>query len=220
MIEALISIFAPHYCTNCLKVGTKLCDHCMNNINIEPLSNCLQCAGPLIKQTCSNCKLPYSYIDSYLPRTGVIKQLIEDFKFNGARATAKPLAKILDNQMPHFPGQVVITYLPTARAHIRQRGYDHSRLIAKHLARRRKLKLQNLLIRKRTARQVGSSRQARLQQAKGLYKSRRSLDPKVTYILIDDVVTTGASVYYAAKAMRAAGAEKIAVITVAYTPRS
>lgn len=220
MIEALISILAPHHCINCLEVGAKLCDHCMNNINISQLSYCLRCRGRLVQQNCTSCRLPYSYIASYMPRTGLIKQLIDDYKFSGARAAAKSLAKILDSNMPYFPGEVVVTYLPTARKHIRQRGFDHSRLIAKHLAQRRQLKLKNLLRRKRTAQQVGSSRADRIKQAKGLYSSSARLNQEITYILIDDVVTTGASVYQAAKAMRAAGARKIAVITVAYTPRS
>lgn len=220
MIERLISLLAPHYCSHCLKSGAVFCEHCMNNIEFSPLSYCVKCGHVLNNQDCSKCDLPYSYIDSYIEREGPIKQLIEDFKFNGARSGVKPLVKILDSHMPYFPGETIITYVPTARAHVRQRGYDHTKLMAKSLAKNRKIKVQGLLSRKRTAKQVGADRKTRLQQAKDLYFATNKLDVETTYVLIDDVITTGATIRYASQALWDAGARKIAVITVAHTSRS
>lgn len=220
MLEGLISLLAPHYCINCRRIGSKLCDNCKNNIEFRPLANCVQCGSRLEQQNCRVCQLPYDYIAACTVREGLVQQLIDDFKFHGARAAAGPLAAMLAEQLAYFPDKVVVTHVPTAAAHVRQRGYDHAALLAKQVARRRRLQYQPLLERQRTARQVGASRQMRQQQAHHLYSSLQSLDKQTTYVLVDDIVTTGATVRYAAQALRAAGATKIAVIAVAYSARS
>lgn len=216
MLDRIISIFAPHYCISCNKIGSRLCADCNDYIVLRELSACLNCHSPLLLNNCLNCALPYSFIAVYAPREGLLQQLIDEYKFYGARTLARPLADIIARGLPYFPGNVVLTSVPTARPHIRERGYDHMKNMTMALATARQLEFIPLLKRRRTARQLGHDRQTRIEQTKDLYWCDQSLDSAVTYIIVDDVVTTGATMASAAQALRDAGAQKVAVIALAY----
>jgi ComF family protein len=203
----LLDLIAPHSCRGCHHIGNALCDRCKNNIILDHINNPPQL------------KLPKSFppIFAISDRTGLINHLIHDFKYNSTRALAKPLAEILDQALPSIPNPVTIIPLPTTSSHIRARGLDHTYLISKHLAKIRHYQIINFLIRNNNSVQVGADRKARLHQAKTAYKVNPNIqiDPDTTYILFDDVWTTGASMRAAVKKLRQSGAKKIVICLLA-----
>jgi predicted amidophosphoribosyltransferase len=106
--------------------------------------------------------------------------------------------------------------VPTISPHIRERGYDHTLLIARHVARRRKLRLTPLLARQTNTMQRGASKSVRQKQAAQAFMLNGLVDPTLTYLLLDDIVTTGATLDAAAKMLKAAGAKHVWVAAVAY----
>lgn len=100
-------------------------------------------------------------------------------------------------------------HLPTATSRVRQRGYDHARLIARDFASRRQLPCQSLLVRHGQQRQVGAARTIRLQQAEQFYSAKIVRPMPSRVLLIDDVVTTGASISAAAKCLKRAGVKHV-----------
>jgi len=112
---------------------------------------------------------------------------------------------------------VVVCPLPTAPARIRQRGFDHSKLLAKgyinQISKRPETtgwKLQYLLGRKTNVRQLGSSRKKRIEQIDQEFFVKRNVDVNgKTIILLDDVMTTGASLAAAAKTLKKAGSKRV-----------
>ena len=146
-----------------------------------------------------------------------MNNLIHDFKYNSVRALAKPLAEILHQTLPPIESPVSIIPLPTISHHVRHRGLDHTRLIAKYLAKFRRYKVEKILIRAQNTVQVGSDRQTRLAQAKSAYAiaPHTKINPQTTYILLDDVWTTGASMKAAVKKLRQSGAQKIIIALLA-----
>jgi len=148
-------------------------------------------------------------------RSGALEKLINGYKFERQKAAAKQCAQLLHSRVGALPENTIIVPIPTAATHIRQRGYDHMRLIAEQLAQRADLPCSLLLARQHSLTQVGATKQQRQRQAHSAFSAVRSLDSSKTYLLIDDVVTTGATLTAGIVALRAAGARKIIVAALA-----
>ncbi|HEX7484228.1 MAG TPA: hypothetical protein VF281_03685 [Candidatus Saccharimonadales bacterium] len=216
MIDTLLSQVAPHLCCGCGKIGSLLCDNCKYDINNDLFTQCLACRGAADETgVCHHCKLPYERAWCVGERSGVLQRLVGDFKFQNMYAAYFPLAQLLDERMSDLPSNTVIVPVPTVASHIRERGYDHTLLIAKQIAKRRGLKMQTLLVRATNTKQRDASRKDRLTQAKAAFALSGAIDESACYLVIDDVVTTGATMYYATETLRAAGAEHIWAAAIA-----
>jgi predicted amidophosphoribosyltransferase len=104
--------------------------------------------------------------------------------------------------------------VPTASKRVRQRGFDHAELLAKKFALLRGLPFRNLLKRVSQSRQFGADRITRKQQIKGVFKYNYRLSGEIV-LLIDDVVSTGATIEESAKFLKEAGAKRIHVAVFA-----
>lgn len=149
-------------------------------------------------------------------REGMLDELVKKYKYQPMRGAGVVLAEMLDEAIPH-DGEMVVVPLPTVAKHIRRRGFDHARYLAKRLARRRGWQCSSLLMRANDTVQVGATSQERLAQAGTAYRAREGrAEAEKTYLLVDDVWTTGASMRAAARELRRAGAKKVygAVVAV------
>jgi predicted amidophosphoribosyltransferase len=90
--------------------------------------------------------------------------------------------------------------------------------MAKRLAKQRGLPYSRALKRVGQETQRGASAKQRREQAAKAFEVKGQLAPTVTYLLVDDILTTGATIEYAARALRAAGSKKVWVAVVAKQP--
>ena len=211
-----LDLIAPHSCRGCGCLGEPLCERCKNNIITSHKNLCPKCKKEKSTPICPNCKeLPPIYTLGI--RKGLLASLIHDYKYSSNRALAAVFADLLDSTLPPLPPNTFLIPLPTASHHIRARALDHTAKIAKKLAKKRHLKMQKLLLRAKNTVQVGSDRTTRLSQAKEAYVVNPTIpiDESATYILFDDVWTTGASLLSATKKLREAGASNIIIIVLA-----
>ncbi len=213
-----LDLLAPHSCRGCGRIGKPLCDRCKKYIIANHVNYCPNCKTKNPTGKCKNCKIlpPVFIVDE---RTNLTGKLIHDFKYNSARALALPLAEMLDEILPEIPGDVSIVPLPTIPKHIRSRAFDHTLLLAKKLAhlRGKNYRVEKLLTRSKNTVQVGTDAKTRLTQASSAYEiiNNAKLNPETTYLLLDDVWTTGASMKAALKKLRKAGALKIIIAILA-----
>ena len=142
-------------------------------------------------------------------RKGLLDELIKQYKYNSVRGIGKVLAGLVAEVIPSLDGKVIVIPLPTIRKHIRARGFDHTLVMAKKLARFRGWKCQTLLMRKNEAIQVGASAEQRKIQAQGAYSVASEVDENAIYLLLDDVWTTGASMCAGMNLLRKVGAKNI-----------
>ena len=206
-LPSLLDLISPHSCRGCGRLGEPLCECCKNHI-IKTHQN-----------ICPNLKSS-SPIYVVGERNSLLGTLIHDYKYYSIRALAHPLAEMLDKVLPqNLPKNSIIVPLPTATHHIRARGLDHTYLIAKHLAKIRHFRSEHILLRAKNTVQVGSDREKRLTQAKFAYtvNPKCKISKNTTYILLDDVWTTGASIKSAENILRQAGATKIKIALLAYS---
>lgn len=198
--EKLLDMLLPFYCRGCGKAGSLLCDDCKSNIKIIG-------RVPAGNKDIKLGEIEELYIGGF--REGALKNLIADYKFKSVKKATEILVSILDEAVPKGLN-VVIVPLPTIRKHIRERGFDHTKRIAKEFGKRRGLLVSEVLLRVNKTVQVGADEETREKQAAEAYAvDMEKFDADKTYLLLDDVWTTGASMRSAAKKLREAGAKQI-----------
>lgn len=218
MLDALFSTVAPHPCCSCVALGSLLCHRCEDNIVNDFFMTCLHCAAPTPGGVCAHHRLPYLAAWHMGARDGVLRTLIDEYKFRYRREAAGILANIMHRSAPALPDNAIIVPIPTHRTHVRERGFDHALLLAKKFARRRRMPVQQLLRRETSTVQRASTKKVRLQQARHAFSVKGVLDSAPTYVLLDDVVTTGATVNAAARELRQAGAKHVWVFAMCRQP--
>lgn len=216
MLDDMLSIVAPHHCCGCDKIGSLLCDNCKYDIISELKTLCVVCNRPTVHNwLCSTCKAPFEKAWVVGERENVLQRLIGLYKFERAKSAYKQIGDLLLGILPELPPETVIVPVPTTPSRIRERGYDHMLLIAKYLSSVRCLECKQLVQRKTDTKQRQSTAKQRLAQAKRAFTVQGDIDANIPYLLIDDVVTTGATIQYAAKSLRNAGAKHVWVAVVA-----
>jgi competence protein ComFC len=135
-------------------------------------------------------------------------------KYRNARSSLPFLTGELSALAARRPLRVV-TWVPTTPARRRQRGFDQAELLARGVARRLGLPCRRLLQHEAGPPQTGLELYAR--RAGPTFRPVRLLAPGTGVLLVDDVVTTGATGTAAARALRSAGAASVEVVAVART---
>jgi competence protein ComFC len=149
----------------------------------------------------------------------VAKLTIKDFKFNYKREAARNMASAIEIVLPHYSGSPIITYVPTAGSHVRERGFDGTALIAKNLAKIRGYKIKPMLIKLNSNQQKGVGRKERLAQLKGSFGVINfDVVRGAEILLVDDVVTTGATIEECCRMLLKSGAKSVDVAVFARTP--
>ncbi len=193
---SILDLFAPYTCRGCGCLGELLCERCKKYI-ISPEKR--------------------EFVYAVGRREGVLMQLTEDYKYKSIRRTAEVLAELIDEVLPDNLGsEVIIVPLPTIGRHIRERGFDHTLYLAKKLAKRRGWKVSGNLRRINKTVQVGQDAKTRAAQAERAYEFVGEIEAGKTYLLLDDVWTTGSTMRVAKKLLEKNGASQVvgAVICV------
>ena len=216
----LLDMLLPFYCRGCGKAGSLLCEDCRSDIKIigrvQRVGDGEKEQGVLIqglgvgkdvKKTIRLGEIETLFIGGL--RQGALKSLISDYKFKSVKKATEVLIPILDETVPESLDAVIVP-LPTIRKHIRERGFDHTKRLAEEFGKSRGLKVSEVLMRVNKTVQVGADEETRERQAAEAYKvDMEKFDPNETYLLLDDVWTTGASMRAAAKKLREAEAKRI-----------
>ncbi len=192
------SVLLPPTCPLCRRPGEPVC------------RSCLAAAGP------APALPPPLHLDelTVLVDYHRASSLVTGLKNGHRRQVLGPLAAALAVRAQPPPGALV-TWAPTTAARRRSRGFDQAELLARALARRWGLRCLPLLARAGGP-QSGQGRRAR-RRGPAFACGRRVRAPVV---LVDDVVTTGATLTAAARALRAAGAPAVHGVAIARAERS
>ena len=142
------------------------------------------------------------------------------YKFGGVRAYSEPFAVLMEQCVREHVSEPadLVTWAPLSRKRLRERGFDQTELLARKLAARLDLPAAALLEKTRHTRPQSelNEESARRANALGAYGLLPGVDPTGKRILlVDDVVTSGATLSECARVLKAAGAEKVWCVTFA-----
>ncbi|MGE3279052.1 MAG: ComF family protein [Candidatus Altimarinota bacterium] len=224
----LLDLLFPRQCISCKKLDTWLCDACFRHFKPTIYQVCYLCRRPSEKaKTCKNHQIPdpkrqldRMIVAAHYSSNPILKKAIHTLKYGRkpddiAEKLGELLAQTLAFHLSifHYPRCVLIP-IPLHPKRLKSRGYNQAQLLAKHIERPfSKLLTTNseLIIRpKETTSQVSSAtRAARLENLKGAFELNGKVDSDALYILIDDVVTTGATLEECCSILKLNGAKEV-----------
>lgn len=216
LLNTLLAHVAPHECLSCSREGLLVCDLCKLAFKALP-ERCYRCHALTAEgRTCQKCRQHTALfkVQAYAAYEELAKELVWQLKFQGAQAAAGEIASLL---LERFTLEnVVLVPVPTASSRVRRRGYDQAQLIARSLALRTGLPYATCLKRLGQHHQVGATRQQRITQLQESYRcTRTGAIENAHVLLIDDVLTTGATLESAAAVIKAAGAKRVSGLVFA-----
>lgn len=143
-----------------------------------------------------------------------MKEAIHLLKFGAVKRLARPLGALL--AVLDLPPADFIVPVPLSLEGLRHRGFNQTLLIAREVARRTGMPLETGLLYKKkdTPPQVALSRSARIKNLRAAFGARRALEGG-RVLLIDDVITTGATAAECSKTLLKAGAEEVYAASLA-----
>lgn len=226
--SGILSLLFPLSCPICGKPSDSLglspiCSECWKGIKRYSGPSCSICARPLISEysrICGECisdPPEFSTVVSYGLYSDTLAIAINLLKFSGIKRLSRPLAILLLEL--DIPAVDVILPVPMTKKALIERGFNQSLLIAREISKRKgiPLDIDSLLKRKETLPQVGLKAEERLKNLRGAFSVERDIKGKKV-LLVDDVMTTGATLRECSKALLKAGAERITGLVLARTP--
>jgi len=160
---------------------------------------------------------PFSKVITYGLYRDILAEAIHQFKFHGLKRFAHPLGSLMVSvDLPSADGLVPV---PLTLRGLRERGFNQSLLIARILSKKIKIPLlmDVLLKKKETPPQIGLSAKKRINNLKNAFEVKGDISG-LRLLLVDDVVTTGATVAECSKVLMKAGAEEVTVLALARAP--
>jgi competence protein ComFC len=227
----ILDTLFPISCISCGHPDVWLCETCFSKIELLPFQVCPHCEKLITEKgrLCDNCKKDKSALDNLLTATKYrennLAKIVHLYKYNFVEDLHVPLAKllvkiILKNNLP-LPDLIVP--VPLHKRRLRWRGFNQSELLANYVS-------QNItpgfsipvapdLIKRQKytppQMQIGkySERRKNMQDAFIFNSDQNIRDKKI--LLIDDVATTGATLFECAKVLKANGAKKVFATVIA-----
>jgi predicted amidophosphoribosyltransferase len=215
-LATLLTLLAPPLCWSChapAPRGSALCRDCRGRLRFLVRDEFLPDSG---RNSSHALRPPVPRVWAAVAYEGPARSLVAAVKFHGATAVAAQLAALIVANAP--PGLLAGTLVavPLHPARRRARGFNQAALIADALAARTGLPRADVLHRAGPdIRQVGRDRAARLRGPPGSMRADGPVPARA--LLVDDVVTTGATLAACAGALRAAGSERVAGVAFART---
>lgn len=182
---------------------------------------CERCGAPTVAEIreCPQC--PPATIDrarSAFVFEGPVRSAVHRLKFSGDKGVASALAAAMSVVADPVAGVDAVCWVPLSRARLVRRGYDQARALARELGPRLDLPVRSLLTRPSDAApQARRDAVERRVALAGAFVARDVCPSRV--LLIDDVLTTGATAAECARALREAGARKVHLLTAARAVR-
>ncbi|MDP1758759.1 MAG: ComF family protein [Thermodesulfovibrionales bacterium] len=221
----LLNLIYPSICPLCSNLSdsfkhSPICTTCWAGIKRYSGPSCRICAVPLVSVHATVCKecLTHSPSFSVVLNYGIYSdaraEAINLMKFSGLRRFANPLGKLLLNlEMPECDGIIPV---PLSKNALRERGFNQSLLMAKVISKNLRIPvhMDTLLKIKDTLPQVGLNAKERMKNLRGAFKASGKIS-SLRLLLLDDVMTTGATARECSKTLMSAGAKEVIVITLA-----
>lgn len=232
LVRSLLDMAFPRACAGCNgRAGDEflyLCWNCLTTIKLVQPPYCLLCGDPVSgaiesEYVCSACRKRKPFFDcarSAASYNGLLKDMILDFKYRDAVWLGPDLGQLMFACLrTHFRAPHIdrIAYVPLHKTRERQRTYNQSCVLAREIAGRLGRQVDDYLARiQPTDSQTHLTSAERADNVRNKFAINGCCHPEgQRVLLIDDVMTTGATVNECARILKKAGAQEVLVLTAA-----
>lgn len=210
LTDNLLGLLFPDRCIGCRRVGALLCRACAAQLPRYPARVLLSLPAP-VPPYLREVRVVYTY-------QGVLRQAVHALKYEGQRRMALPLGTLLAaylHEQP-MPADAIIP-VPLHTHRLQQRGFNQSALLGRVLADSTNIPLvTGRLARLRdTPSQVGLNMWQRQTNMHAAFVWRGTAAAPARVLLLDDVLTTGATTHACAEVLHAAGVREVRVLALA-----
>ena len=224
MLRGLLGVLFPAECLGCGRSGRPFCSRCWATVALLSPPGCERCGRPLDGSVrgCADCPPgDVSWCRSPFLYDGPVRRALMRLKFGGSRSLAEGLAPFMAGALSPgggwSPGPLegaVLTWVPLGPKRKRSRGFDQAEVLARALGPLAGLPVRRLLRRRvETAPQARRAGPERRLALAGAFEPVGEPPPLV--VLVDDVLTSGATVAECAGRLLRAGASEVGTVTAA-----
>ena len=205
ILDLIAHLLYPWKCVFCESVlkDTDICRECEEKLPYTVGDSAMQ-KFPFIDK----CVSPLYYKDK-------VRASVHQYKFGGCSAYSRRYAALMSDCVENnldCRSIDVISWIPLSKKRLRQRGYDQARLLAEEIAAKTGLPCRQLLqkVKNNSAQSLTRDAKQRRENVAGVYALDDGADVSgLRILLVDDVVTTGATMSEAARILRKAGAKSV-----------
>jgi ComF family protein len=211
----LLQLLLPDACAGCGRYGDLLCAVCLASLRpAEAAADRFAAPDPGIVVGEAMELAMAAFIHQ-----GTTRRVLQRLKYGGAGRLAAPLALAAVpalRALTAYAGAAPLVPVPVHATRRRQRGYNQAELLASEMGRLASLPVLDLLQRHRpTVRQHGLGRAARLHNLRGALAVHRDAPVPAVVIVVDDILTTSATLEACAETLRHHGARRVFGFAVA-----
>ncbi|HWQ12343.1 MAG TPA: ComF family protein [Roseiflexaceae bacterium] len=199
LLEALLALLFPDCCAGCRKVGALLCAACRAALRPYP--------GGLRNQPASLAAVQIVYLFD-----GPLRAAVHQLKYRRVRRMARPLGELLAADLAARPLPfAAVAAVPLHATRLAERGFNQAEELAAEVARAWGCTLigAGLARTRATGQQARLDARGRAENVRGAFVWVGKRPPPRQVLLVDDVLTTGATMGACADALRDAGAEEV-----------
>jgi ComF family protein len=235
---AILDTLCPIYCLFCQADNFWICEKCFSRINILENQVCPYCEKVFSPggKVCSSCKMsflkkntrpPLDSLVSAAKYKGEVSKLVHLFKYNFVEDLRVPLGKIMTKSFLRNEMKIPDLIIPVPLHHrrLRWRGFNQSKMLAEYLSENLtpgfpiEINSEQIVRKKNTTSQMKitdyQKRQENLKNAFGMNPKVPNILKNKHILLVDDVCTTGATLFECARLLKANGAKKVSAIVLA-----
>ena len=225
----LRDLLFPVSCLGCQQEGSWLCQQCCDSISLNFDLRCPGCGQfCFFGQKCNNC-FSQSSLDGLwtvsLYTDELLKKTIHFYKYQGLKDLALPLGQLMINYLNQirqemkdkWPKIDIITSVPLHKRKFLHRGFNQTEILAQQVSDHFGWTYQDCISRKKfTLSQTKLTKKTRQENVSGVFAIKDKINYQgKTVIIIDDVVTTGATLQECAKVLKQAGVKKVWGLAIA-----
>lgn len=226
-----INLIYPLHCPICKKsLGamnkSRLCEYCISKVRRNPRPHCASCGRPMDNSGafCAECKKTknnFTRAYSACLYEGALKEAIHLFKYGKKLYLSGILSSFMIDFIKDDPAIIknidVVTFVPLNRRSLREREFNQSKLLGAGISKEFYIPISDTMDKAIiTKRQNELTRNERLVNLKGAFRLRKGTDVLgLGILLIDDVMTTGATLNECASVLLAGGAREVRCLTLA-----
>lgn len=204
ILTFFLDLIFPIFCVGCKREGTHCCASCFEKI-------------PRIRRNAFEENI---FAASPFEENSPLAHLIHRYKYDGAKEIGKFLTALLPAKPPAcFEKTCVLVPVPLHRKRKNWRGFNQSEVLTLEISKKWNIPTEHFLRRRRATKpQAELSREKRLTNlldAFAMENPGKKLDPEISYILVDDVYTTGTTYLECAETLKRHGAQHVFGLVIA-----